>query len=292
MLVLWRHGILASAWSGVDIAVWDIKSREAEFPLWKCLKNEYVNLEASTAHRVCLYGSGGLYAQGKSTDDLVQEMQSIRSNGFDLVKMKVGGLSIDQDVARVHAVLDAFDDRCKLIVDGVYSYTAADALTFYSALPEAEIVAFQSPVKASNLSAMHSLCEAGVPVMGTEAEYRYEILQEMISSSAVKYLQVAPVAVGGISRVVELAGSIRNESSDIKLSMEVSSTAVALLAACHVSLFCSLVEHVEYHFVHQVYFDELGVTAAQLINADSEILNRVGLGVCLDDISVNPEFSL
>jgi len=128
--------------------------------------------------------------------------------------------------------------------------------------------------------------------MGTEAEYRHEILREMISTNAVKYLQVAPVAIGGITAVVELAEIIRELDSTIRLSMEVSSTAVALLAACHISLCCDLIEHVEYHYVHQVYFAQMGLTATGLMNGDSEYMNGVGLGVCLDDLCVNPEFSL
>jgi len=139
----------------------------------------------------------------------------------------------------------------------VYSYTEAEALEIYSALPAARIEAFQSPVKACDHASMKLLTDAGVPVMATEAEYRSEIHEQLITMGAVQFLQTAPVACGGINRLLELSEEVTESGADIELSLEVSSTAIAFLTACHFCASIPSVTHVEYHYIHQVFFEHL-----------------------------------
>jgi len=228
-----RHGILASALSGVDIAAHDLQSREANLPLWRFLRVQAGN-DTQAAGSVYLYASGGLYGQDKTTHDLVAEMCAMQASGYNLVKMKVGALSLQQDIERVLAVLDALPLTCKLIIDGVYRYSYHQALTVFSALPADRIEAFQSPLAVQDVAGMRSLCKEGVPVMSAEAEYRQEVHCQLLAMSAVKYLQVAPIACGGISRLQELHNRMELKTEPTSaMSLEVSSTAVAFMAACH-----------------------------------------------------------
>jgi len=255
-------------------------------PLWKFISQNTSEGNQSSG-RVKLYGSGGLYGKDKTVADLVSEMKSMSSFGFDIVKMKIGGLPISEDLERISAVLVGIDDSCKLIIDGVYSYTVDQGLQVFNALPVGRIEAFQSPVKACELAGMKSLSEAGVPVMATEAEYRTEIHQQLIQSGAVVYLQTAPVACGGINRLLELSEQLK--STDIKLSLEVSSTAIAFLAACHFAAACSAVAHVEYHFLHQVFFEELDLQSLE--EGWFQLSDNIGLGMELPDGEIETAYS-
>jgi L-alanine-DL-glutamate epimerase-like enolase superfamily enzyme len=204
---------------------------------------------------VRLYCSGGLYGEDKSIDDLVAEMVAMADTGFSICKLKVGALSRSADLERVRAVLAAVPDAVKLIIDGVYSYSVKDAQLFFDELPGDRIEAFQSPIAADNIQGMSDLNSAGIPVMATEAEYRDEIHRQLIASRAITFLQTAPIASGGVSRVNELCALV--EGTSIRLSLEVSSTAVALMAACHMAAAKSAIAHVEFHSLHQVFFESL-----------------------------------
>jgi len=299
-----RHGMLMSALSGVDIAMWDIQSRVANKPLWRYLtdfnhstnssaKNSYANSSETSAGSVCLYGSGGLYGENKTKQDLADEMQAMTYAGFTRVKMKVGALSIESDIERVTAVLDQLGEKSRLIIDGVYSYSVQDALKLYDALPASKIEAFQSPIKASNIAGMHTLCEAGVPVMATEAEYRDEIHQQLLKQNSVKFLQTAPIACGGITRINELSSIIaRGENTDVRLSLEVSSTAIAFAAACHCAAAVTQVAHTEYHYVHQVFMDDFPLQASAKRRGLFTVPDDVGLGIALSLHLVNKEYEL
>lgn len=292
-----RHGLQASALSAVDIALWDITSREAGLPLWVLLQQRMFEAASTTSNdvpmgSVRLYGSGGLYGHNKGTKDLAVEMSDMAGFGFDTVKMKVGGLRLSEDVERVLAVLDALDNGCQLIIDGVYSYTVDEALAFFRELPTERIEAFQSPVKAHDLMGMKALCQAGVPVMGTEAEYRVELHQQLVSSGAVRFLQTAPIACGGFARLNQLGSLVSSSANQsVKLSLEVSSTAVALLAASHFAAASGSVAHTEYHFIHQVFFDALNLNQVPGLPGWFQLPDEPGLGMSLPLTSVSHEFS-
>lgn len=271
-----RHGILASALSGIDIASWDLSAQHKNQPIWK-------SLAPASNGTVALYASGGLYGEGKTPDLLADEMAGHALRGFKLSKMKVGGETIQTDVARILRVLSALPNDAKLIIDGVYSYSADDAFRVFDALPQNRIEAFQSPTKAWDYAGMAHLSKAGVPVMATEAEYRPELHQMLIEDARVAFLQTAPIACGGISRVKAMSDMVAGTPT--RLSLEVSSTAVALMAACQIAASDPVIAHVEYHSVHRVFFDALRLQK----HTDNRysLPNDPGLGITLpnDDIS-------
>ena len=176
------------------------------------------------------------------------------------------------------------------IIDGVYSYGVEQALTLYQALPKARIAAFQAPIMAKDIQGMAQLNEYGVPVMASEAEYREEIHEQMVARSAVRYLQSAPIACGGLSAIMSLSKLVAG--TNIQLSLEVSSTAVATLAACHYAAADSQVAHVEFHHVHQVFFDELELRHIPNSNGQYTLPTTPGLGMNLPLDEVVEELSL
>lgn len=273
-----RHGILASALSGIDIAFWDLKSRQAGQPLYKLINS-------AADDRISLYASGGLYAQGKSSTDLAQEMLGFALDGFALVKMKVGALPLKQDIDRVLTVFDALPSSTRLIIDAVYSYREEQAMMLYSALPTDRLEAFQAPVAATDVYGMQRMTQAGVPVMVAEAEYREEIHRELIECQAVKFLQCSPIACGGITRLSELADQLSD--SPVRLSLEVSSTAIAMMTACHVAAACEQVAHVEWHSVHKVFYKDMPLGSQANHCSEWTLPAAPGLGMSLPVSELN-----
>ncbi|MEM7237622.1 MAG: enolase C-terminal domain-like protein [Pseudomonadota bacterium] len=276
-----RHGILRSALSGIDIATWDLTAKTRGVPLWTCLSPEGPG-EAG------LYASGGLYGTGKTTADLVTEMTGFADRGFRLSKMKVGAEDLEADIARVTAVLSALPAEAKLIIDGVYSYSSDQAMTLFDALPPGRIHAFQSPTKSWDYGGMARLSRAGVPVMATEAEYRDELHIKLVEDAEVAFLQTAPIAAGGLSRVQALADLVR--PTHTRLSLEVSSTAVALMAAAHAAASESQIADVEHHMVHSVFYDRLYLRRNPLVQDHFSLPDQAGLGITLPPSLVSVAF--
>ena len=88
-----RRGLTTRAIAAIDIGLWDIRAKYARLPLYKLL--------GGFRDRVPTYIAGGYYEEGKGLRELAQEMEANLRMGAKAVKMKIGGVSIAEDVARV-----------------------------------------------------------------------------------------------------------------------------------------------------------------------------------------------
>ncbi|ASM75012.1 MULTISPECIES: mandelate racemase/muconate lactonizing enzyme family protein [Roseobacteraceae] len=267
-----RHGLLESALSGLDLALWDIAAKRAGLPLWK-------TLNSNGTGKAPVYISGGIYGLNKTVDDLVKEMVGLEAQGFSCLKMKIGGQTEQLDTERVNAVLAALKSDTKLIIDSVYSYDFDSALRMYRTFDPARIEAFQSPLPPDDIPGMRRLVELGVPVMGIEAEYRPQIHSAMIRERSLRFLQVAPSAVGGPSRMKALVEEL--EGTGIGMSLEVSSSVVATLAAAHFAAAEGRVAHFEYHSIHQVLFEKIAAGGHRIEGSIMHLSDLPGLGMAL-----------
>jgi L-alanine-DL-glutamate epimerase-like enolase superfamily enzyme len=108
------HGERSVAVGTIDMAVWDAVAKIAGKPLFRLLAERH-GVEANP--RVFVYAAGGYYYPGKDNGALCAEMRSYLDRGYNVVKMKIGGASLDEDRARIEAVLDEIGTKARLAVD-------------------------------------------------------------------------------------------------------------------------------------------------------------------------------
>jgi L-alanine-DL-glutamate epimerase-like enolase superfamily enzyme len=108
------HGERSVAVGTLDMAVWDAVAKIAGKPLFRLLA-ESKGLTANP--RVFVYAAGGYYYPGKDNSALQAEMRSYLDRGYNVVKMKIGGASLDEDRGRIEAVLQQIGSQAQLAVD-------------------------------------------------------------------------------------------------------------------------------------------------------------------------------
>jgi L-alanine-DL-glutamate epimerase-like enolase superfamily enzyme len=121
------HGERSVAVGTIDMAVWDAVAKIAGRPLFRLLA-ERAGREADP--RVFVYAAGGYYYPGKDLAALCREMRSYVDRGYTVVKMKIGGAGIDEDRARIEAVLAEIDGRARLAVDANGRFDLANAIAY------------------------------------------------------------------------------------------------------------------------------------------------------------------
>src|SRR3954447_2891794 len=99
----------------IEVAVWDAVAKIAQKPLHRVLAERYSG--GKVADKVFCYVGGGWYAPGQTFADVQDEMRRHLDAGYTMVKMKVGGLPLAQDVKRVEAVMEVVGAGEKLAVD-------------------------------------------------------------------------------------------------------------------------------------------------------------------------------
>jgi L-alanine-DL-glutamate epimerase-like enolase superfamily enzyme len=88
-----RRGLTTRTISAIDIALWDLRGKLFEQPVYKLL--------GAFETRVPAYIAGGYYEEGKGLSELADEMIANVNLGARAVKMKVGGLDPELDADRV-----------------------------------------------------------------------------------------------------------------------------------------------------------------------------------------------
>ena len=108
------HGERSVAVGTIDMAIWDAVAKIAGLPLFRLLA-ERRGIAANP--RVFVYAAGGYYYPGKDLAALRTEMRSYVDRGYTVVKMKIGGANLDEDRARIEAVLAELGSQARLAVD-------------------------------------------------------------------------------------------------------------------------------------------------------------------------------
>src|SRR5271156_4437318 len=85
----------------IEVAVWDAVAKIEGKPLHRVLAERYSG--GKNADKVFCYVGGGWYAPGKTTKDLQDEMRRHLDAGYTMLKMKVGGMKLADDLDRVEA---------------------------------------------------------------------------------------------------------------------------------------------------------------------------------------------
>jgi L-alanine-DL-glutamate epimerase-like enolase superfamily enzyme len=125
------HGERSVAIGTMDMAIWDATAKIAGKPLFQMLADDH---GCKANPRVFVYAAGGYYYPGKDIEKLQAEMQSYLDRGYTVVKMKIGGASLADDIKRIEAVLGMLPSGCQLAVDANGRFDAATAIAYAKAL--------------------------------------------------------------------------------------------------------------------------------------------------------------
>ena len=127
------HGERSVAVGTIDMAVWDAVAKIAEKPLFRLLAERHGR---NADPDVFVYAAGGYYYPGKDNSALRKEMRSYLDRGYSVVKMKIGGVAIDDDRKRIEAVLEEIGGEARLAVDANGRFDLETAIAYAKMLRE------------------------------------------------------------------------------------------------------------------------------------------------------------
>jgi L-alanine-DL-glutamate epimerase-like enolase superfamily enzyme len=149
----------------IEVAVWDAVAKIAGRPLHRLLAERYNG--GKTAEKVFCYVGGGWYAPGKTTRDLTDEMQRHLDAGYTMVKMKVGGMALADDLARVEAVQSILPAGGKLAVDANSKFSRDEALSYAQGLAPFGLRWFEEPCDPLDFALLAEIASVYAPPLST-----------------------------------------------------------------------------------------------------------------------------
>ena len=97
-----------AAMAGIDIALWDIKGKAVDLPVFRLL--------GGTRTKVHTYAVGGMYRPHRPMLAVADELAAFVRDGYGAVKLKSGALSLTDEVKRIRAVRDAIGPDVELML--------------------------------------------------------------------------------------------------------------------------------------------------------------------------------
>lgn len=234
--VLWDHlynwtkdygqkGLVISALSAIDIALWDILGKVTELPIVTLLGGQFFD-------RIQGYATG-LYMRDAEDDrrNLVEEARQYADQGFKHIKMKVG-YGLAKDIRNVTAVREALGDDIHLMIDANHAYDATTAIRLGTELAPLNIDWFEEPVSPEDIQGYVEVRRAiGIPVAGGEAEFTRFGFRQLITQRAVDIVQPDICAAGGLTEGRRIADMAR--TWHMRCIPHVWGTAIGRVASLH-----------------------------------------------------------
>ena len=126
------HGERSVAVGVLDMAVWDAVAKIAGLPLYRLLADRFRG--GLFDDKVFVYAAGGYYYPDKGLPALQNEMQGYLDLGYSVVKMKIGGAPLAEDLRRIESVLKLLKTPDQLAVDANGRFDLETAVAYAQAL--------------------------------------------------------------------------------------------------------------------------------------------------------------
>ena len=159
------HSERSIAIGTIEVAVWDAIAKIAGKPLHRVLADRYNAGRIAT--KVFCYVGGGWYAPGQTVKDLQDEMRRHLDAGYTMVKMKVGGLPLAEDLHRVEAVKAILPGNAQLAVDANSKFDRDQALAYAKALAPFQLRWFEEPCDPLDFALLAEIASQYDPPLST-----------------------------------------------------------------------------------------------------------------------------
>jgi galactonate dehydratase len=254
----------SGAINAVDMALWDIKGKVLNTPVWNLLGGK-------VRDKIRVYGHA-------STPSRALELKERGITG-----VKVGGVA--RTVDKVEAVRQAVGDEMDIMVDahGPPWFTTKDAIMVGKALEQFNLLFYEDPVPPDNIDALRRVQDnVDIPIAAGERQSNIWGVRELIEDEIVDVIQPDAGRIGGISQLKKL--SAMAEAHFITVAPHSGSLGpVAEYAAIHVlaSIPNALILERLHDDVPARY--EVIDPHPESVNGYIEVPDRPGLGVDIDE---------
>jgi L-alanine-DL-glutamate epimerase-like enolase superfamily enzyme len=217
-----RGGPTVLALSAFDMALWDLKAKRANLPLWRLL--------GGFDPKVPCYAGGidlllPLDALLKQTDDNL-------GKGFRAIKMKVGRKRLDEDVARVAAMRQHLGAEFPLMADANMKWSVDQAIRAARAFQPYDLTWLEEPISPDDVAGHARVVrDGGLPIAAGENLRSLWDFRHLIASEGVTYPEPDVTNCGGVTSFMKIAHLAEAWNLPVT-SHGAHDVTVHLLAAC------------------------------------------------------------
>jgi len=191
-----RGGPVSFALAAVDVALWDLKARRLDQPLWKLLGGHDQSVR-------CYAGNIDL---NYDLDRLLKSATSDVETGFRSVKMRLGRPTLAEDMDRVAAMRAHLPAEIELMADANEAWRVDQAARAMAMLQEHDLVWLEEPIVPDNLEGYSYLRGLGrVPIAAGENMHTLSEFTQLIMAKGADFIEPDLTTLGGITPWMKVA---------------------------------------------------------------------------------------
>lgn len=215
--------------SAVDMALHDLVGRARGKPVYELLGGK-------VRDRICAYATGLYYVpsdlEDKTWSDFREEAQGYVDDGFSGMKMKIGGLTLREDIDRIYALREQVGDEVRIMVDANEAYDPMTAIQASYQMADADVTWFEEPCSSrADEDNLLVTSRSPVPTSGGESASTRREVARILKNRVFDIIQPEIVNVGGISEL-KLSASMA-EACNVRFVPHFWNTAISFSAILH-----------------------------------------------------------
>jgi L-alanine-DL-glutamate epimerase-like enolase superfamily enzyme len=246
----------------VDIALWDLKAKALDLPLWRLL--------GASENKVPTYASWNLWWH-YDIETLAQHGAQAVEKGFRAMKYRLGGVKTrEESVARTQALRDAVGPDVDLLVDMNWGWTVDKTIAIGRHLEEFGLVWIEDPIPAHEYDGLAQISNAlATPICAGETYHEAAQFRALLDRRGADIVMI-DLECGGITQWLKMASIVESYDAPIASHMctEVSSHIVAAAGG-------KIVEYIP-------WMEPLFKEVPPVVDGMLVLSERPGLGVELD----------
>ena len=193
-----RNGLLITS-AAIDLAMWDILGKASGQPLFR--------LFGGYREEVPCYVTCAYYRDGKDLGELREEMEMLKAQGHRAFKAKIGGASLDEDMARLRVIREVIGDEDELMLDVNGAWDLPTAIEGARLLQEIRPRWLEEPVHwFDDRRELRILArKTDIPLSAGESEQTGHGVRALLEEQAIDIVQFDCTRMGGFTMGKKLA---------------------------------------------------------------------------------------
>ena len=209
--------------AALEIALYDLRAQQFGIPLYQLLGGGTPQLKTD------------LTISLNSAEVMVKDCATAVADGFDALKIKLGGRPWREDLAAVLAIYQAVGSAVSLRLDANQAWTPKQAVRVIQAIENAgiQLEFVEQPVKADDIAGLKFVTDHTlIPILADEAVFSVRDALDILATGSADVVNIKLMKTGGISAAIEMANLTRSYQRTCMIGCMLES-GISVTAAAH-----------------------------------------------------------